>query len=84
MHLTEEEVQVVVIRGKHHVHICGAKRGLHYGGKSWANVNLGAWDCSCAQRRSQKGDLHIWQMMNPSKASYTFLLGCADSSPAPT
>lgn len=67
MQLTEKEVQVVVIRGERHIHVCRAKRGLHNGGKSGANVNLRAWDCSCAQRRPQKGNLLIRPMIRPSK-----------------
>ena len=66
--LTKEEVQVVIVRGKRCVCICGAKRSFHNGGKSWTNVNLRAWNCSCAQRHSQKGNLHIRQVVKPSKA----------------
>ena len=67
MQLTKEEVQVVIIRGKHRVHIWRTKRGLHNGGKSWTNVNLRAWDCSCAQCHSQKGNLLIRQVVRPQK-----------------
>lgn len=80
MRLTEEEVQIIVVRGKRCVHICGAKRGLHNGGKSWANIHLRAWNCSCAQRHSQEGNLLITQIVKPSNGC-TVLLGCTDSTP---
>ena len=66
--LTEEEVQVIVVRGKRHVHICGAKCGLHYGGECWANVNRRAGNRSCAQRCSQEGNLLVRQLIKLSKA----------------
>ena len=65
--LTKEEVQVIIVGGECHVHVCRGKCGLHDGGKSWADVNLRACNCSCAQRRSQEGNLLTRQMGKPSK-----------------